>query len=601
MKVTQLGETNHLSWLADVEQVCKLNDCWDAVVTPIPDADQLLLDALVTTPNKTVLTMTLSNSAASLEDKASATALLGALEWRRKDQVAQAILKLNLEDGKHGALKGCASANAVYNQFVDSFSSRGKTGKTQLSRRLLSHKKAPKEAMETYINRVSVLRIEMRRMGINTAEDEVIAALLAGLPATYANTVELIEHHGPEDLPGVTRRRLGAELKRRGLEQDEDEAVALAAAAAAAAPRAPRAPPTAAPAAPAMAPYHPMMQGYGAGIQCQHLPLYYPSPPAQNYLGGQTTMPPMDAYPGYGYPAPVGNSMAGQGGRPPRRCWGCGVAGHMQRHCRTHPLPVDLASAGVRPVAAPPPMPAAMYAAGAGALPPGYMPPWGLPVPPPVRQGAPAAHIARDARPAQAPDPAPPRPAHGGQPAAPGRGWLALMAFDEGHGCTSGGDWIIDSGASHHMAPTSVGLTNVHNIDTLRITMAGGQTVEATRAGDAVATIDGESGEIPVTLNDFVIVPGLAVNLISVRAMTKKGYGAFFHKDGLDMVGQAGVLFRGEERGNVWVLPTAYVSWPAPADNVGTAAFAATAPTWHNRLAHAGRRAVMQTAKAVKG
>lgn len=114
MKVTQLGESNHLSWLADIEQVCQMKDRWDAVVAPIPTADQVLLDGLVTIPTRTDLTLTMSNTSATDVDKKEATDLLGALKWRRKDQLAQAIMNLNLENGKHDALKECASAGGVY-------------------------------------------------------------------------------------------------------------------------------------------------------------------------------------------------------------------------------------------------------------------------------------------------------------------------------------------------------------------------------------------------------------------------------------------------------------------------------------------------------
>lgn len=96
MKITQLGETNHMSWMADVEQVCKLKDCWDVVVAPIPQGDVDLLACLASIPAKATMTMTLTNTNATADEKQHARAVLGALDWRRKDQIAQAILKLNL-------------------------------------------------------------------------------------------------------------------------------------------------------------------------------------------------------------------------------------------------------------------------------------------------------------------------------------------------------------------------------------------------------------------------------------------------------------------------------------------------------------------------
>jgi len=230
MRVTQLGEANHLSWLADIEQVCKLRDCWDVVTAPVPPASAALLAELEEVPSKAALTAVLTDPDATAIDKRHAGAVLGALEWRRKDQTAQAVLKLNLEGGKHDALKECASAHEVYCQVQDSFTSRGLSGKIEMRRRLCSLRKKPQESMTGFINRSTMLKVEMDRMGLSTPEEELVAALLAGLPAAYASTVELLENHGPEDLAGVTRRLLAAELKHRRLERQEDEAVALVAA-----------------------------------------------------------------------------------------------------------------------------------------------------------------------------------------------------------------------------------------------------------------------------------------------------------------------------------------------------------------------------------
>lgn len=582
--MTQLGEANHLSWLADIEQVCKLKDCWDVVVAPIPLSDLALIAGLESVPTKTALTMTLADPEATVEDKRGARAVLGALDWRRKDQVAQAILKLNLEDGKHDALKECASAHDVYSQVLDSFTSRGLSGKIELRRRLCSLRKAAKESMTSFINRASMLKIEMNRMGIHTPEEELVAALLAGLPETYAGTVELIENHGPEDLPGVTRRLLAAELKRRRMERDEDEAAALAAAAVPAAPRA-QLPARGVPqGAPATHLYPPAMpHGYGQGMPHMAMAQYYPMAPHPYHMGGQFMMPQIDNH-------------GGPAGRPPRQCWSCGMPGHLQRQCPNHALAPAHGHGAHLPGGNFPPPP---FAAAAGdGLPAGPPAPWGLPPPgPPAGGTAPGPRPAEGAplRPRREDTAGPRRP--GGQP--PNR--LALMAMVAGEADAMGShDWIIDSGATHHMTSTTADLVNVRDIEPLRIKMAGGQVVSATRAGDAATTLVGEDGLLPVTLHSVVVVPGLAVNLFSVRVMTRKGFGAHFHVGGLDIINDAGVVFRGLERGNVFVLPTLRASSPIPT-TVGTAALAAGAPLWHSRLAHISADAVLHTTKAVDG
>lgn len=442
MKVAQLGETNHLSWLADVEQICKLKDCWDVVVAPIPMVDAALLSGLESIPTKPTLTMTMTDPNESAENKRVAGATLGALEWRRKDQVAQAILKLNLEDGKHDALKECSSAHGVYSQVLDSFTSRGRSGKIELRRRLCSLRKAAKESMTSFINRASMLKIEMNRMGISTPEEERVAALLAGLPAVYAGTVELIENHGPEDLAGVTRRLLAAELKRRRLERDEDEAVAMAAGASSVPPKGVPYPSRPAPGAPAQGPLYAevMPSGYAAAPSYSPAHQYYPMPTHTYFMPAQLMPHHLEGNGGYN-------------GRPPRVCWGCGLPGHVQRQCMTHP-PVPRiappAGAGMRlggrlgqhwgphPVAPHSgvgenmwPLPPAQ-AAGAQtqAIP---RAPWGLPhSEPPAAAGGPGHYPAAGA-PAPKGQPGPParrRPGDGGGPRNPGG--LSLMAMATG-------------------------------------------------------------------------------------------------------------------------------------------------------------------------
>jgi len=577
MRVTQLGEANHLSWLADIEQVCKLKDCWDVVVAPMPAAAAELLGGLGGVPSKAALSGTLADPDATQDNKRHATAVLGALEWRRKDQTAQAILKLNLEAGKHDALKECETAHEVYQKVQDSFTSRGLSGKIELRRRLCSHRKKPQESMTGFINRAAMLKIEMGRMGIPTPEEELVAALLAGLPAVYGSTVELLENHGPEDLAGVTRRLLAVELKHRRLEQDEDEAVALAAAPMVSAR------PTASHAAPR--PAHATAQSTAPEHQ---MPGYGPPP---------DFAPPVNPYQGHlpggyfqGGMAPYGPMMPPP--RAARTCWGCGQPGHVQRQCHTHP-PVRPPYAGPmgrvpgygRP-AAPAPM------ANAGGV-PGYGHAMG-----------PAAYHGRGHAGAGDGRGIPARHAPGGGAAnapggAPTGTGYAMMALATDHATRlDGDDWIIDSGASHHMTSSPFSLESVRDIDPVRISLAGGQTIYATQAGDVTTILHGATGRFPVHLQGVLVVPGLAVNLFSIKVMTRRGFGAYFYDGGVDILGAVGVVFKGLPRGNVYVLPSEGTPRNStPAQHLAAAAVAA--PVWHSRLAHAGTDAVLRTASLV--
>lgn len=566
MRVTQLGEANHLSWMADVEQVCKLKDCWDVVVAPVPAVGVQLLEDLEEQPSKAGLAATLADPNATADDKRHASSVMGALEWRRKDQVAQAILKLNLESGKHDALKECVSAHEVYNKVRDSFTSRGLSGKIELRRRLCNLRKKPQESMTGFINRAAMLKVEMDRMGISTPEEELVAALLAGLPTAYAGTVELLENHGPEDLAGVTRRLLAAELKHQRLERDEDQAVALAAVPAAStrpveagvAPAAARGPTY--PGGPPLQPQL-VMPGYGPPPGFAPLPNPYHMPPSGGYF-------PMNAS-SYGHGAPPARAV--------RTCWGCGQPGHIHRQCANNPMPRPqyagpaggMTGYGRPPATAFPTAGERDYPRADGRLAPGYRAP------------------ARDhAAPRQAP---------------PGPNGLAMMALVV-HETTllDGDDWIIDSGASHHMTSSPFSLASVYGIDPVGITLAGGQTIYATQAGDVTTTLHTADGRVSLRLQGVLVVPGLAVNLFSVKAATRRGFGAYFYDGGVDLLGEVGVVFKGLTRGNVYILPTTDAS-PYSATTPVMAAAAVAAPVWHGRLAHAAVDAVMRTSAAVDG
>ncbi|KAK1860046.1 hypothetical protein I4F81_002638 [Pyropia yezoensis] len=79
--------------------------------------------------------------------------------------------------------------------------------------------------------------------------------------------------------------------------------------------------------------------------------------------------------------------------------------------------------------------------------------------------------------------------------------------------------WIIDSGASLHMTNNSSQLVNI-STDGLRVTLANGETAAA--MGKGSLRVSPQTG-IPVTLEEVLYVPSLADNLLSVRAVTRRG------------------------------------------------------------------------------
>ncbi|KAG3001481.1 hypothetical protein PC128_g22578 [Phytophthora cactorum] len=82
-------------------------------------------------------------------------------------------------------------------------------------------------------------------------------------------------------------------------------------------------------------------------------------------------------------------------------------------------------------------------------------------------------------------------------------------------------DWIVDSGATSCMTGHIENLVDVHMLDEPRPrTVASGETMLATSVGKALLLRDGY--EVCV-MQDVLYVKGLALNLVSVEAVSHNG------------------------------------------------------------------------------
>ncbi len=93
----------------------------------------------------------------------------------------------------------------------------------------------------------------------------------------------------------------------------------------------------------------------------------------------------------------------------------------------------------------------------------------------------------------------------------------AFKAMIEG---TTRGDWLLDSGASRHMAPNDDGMTNVREL-TRAVELADNHLVHSTHIGDIRLQLP--MGQVLV-LEDVLIVPKLSVRLISTNVGDRYKY-----------------------------------------------------------------------------
>jgi len=177
---------------------------------------------------------------------------------------------------------------------------------------------------------------------------------------------------------------------------------------------------------------------------------------------------------------------------------------------------------------------------------------------------------------------------------------LAMMATvlhaSDSWATMAGGQWVVDSGASHHMTADAGSLTGVQPCTPVQVSLADGRARTARTSGTASLTVDGPTGTRNLDLGDVLVVPGLAVPLFSVRQESSHGVNVEFGNNHVNIKANGNVQVMGESVGRLYVLGTA-----ASSGTAGAAAAATTAATWHRRFAHLGPNTMGRAAAVVTG
>jgi hypothetical protein len=161
-----------------------------------------------------------------------------------------------------------------------------------------------------------------------------------------------------------------------------------------------------------------------------------------------------------------------------------------------------------------------------------------------------------------------------------------------------GPEWIADSGATYHTIPDPGILSSVHSPSSSlpsSIMVVNGSCLPITSVGTA-----GAHGSF--CLSDVLVAPSMVHNLLSIRRFTAdNSCSVEFDSSGLTVKDLASrrPLLRCDSTGPLYTLrfPTAPSS---PSPSVLSAAFATStsSTTWHRRLGHPGRDALMQLSRS---
>lgn len=91
-------------------------------------------------------------------------------------------------------------------------------------------------------------------------------------------------------------------------------------------------------------------------------------------------------------------------------------------------------------------------------------------------------------------------------------------------------NWIIDSGATSHMSEHGEGMSNYKKDSVGNIVTANNQTILYKGSGDIEVNLNQDGNIVTKTVCDDMLLPDLALNLLSDSKMTKKGYIVVFDR-----------------------------------------------------------------------
>lgn len=156
-------------------------------------------------------------------------------------------------------------------------------------------------------------------------------------------------------------------------------------------------------------------------------------------------------------------------------------------------------------------------------------------------------------------------------------------------------DWYVDSGATRHMTGNRRFFSKLEEAKFASVILADGEKSEVRGVGEGrFHVIDGNGEAVEVMLHDVLFVPGLTSGLISVSALSKKGFGVVFNGSGCEIRRPNGeVVAVAGCHGNMYRLHTPEKAMasiqPSHTPNC--------LHTWHRRLGHRDPEVVRSIAK----
>ncbi|KAJ8704351.1 hypothetical protein PYW08_013075 [Mythimna loreyi] len=152
--------------------------------------------------------------------------------------------------------------------------------------------------------------------------------------------------------------------------------------------------------------------------------------------------------------------------------------------------------------------------------------------------------------------------------------------------------WCIDSGATNHMCNSDKVMVKCNRSKSVDVNIANGERLSTAGLGEVQINLK----DCVRTISDTYYVPNLSTNLLSVSAMTKKGYVVTFNSNSCTIYDNDEILATGTQVNGIYQLDTVSDNGCAEEQECTMMASAAVDSSsqelWHRRLGHLNSRSM---------
>jgi hypothetical protein len=206
LKLPQLREGNYRTWAYEVECSLDYRDLWHHVQ---PEEEEV---------------EAFDDAASGEVSGAAATSASGAAS--KGDRKALRLIQLAATDYML-TLEKCRTAREAWEALRLLFDRKSASRRIQLRKDMAALAKDPAETMLAYMGRATAIQRELAASSAQFSEQELVDAVLAGLPSEYGNTVEALSVSAIElTLDTVTPKLFEAESRVQRREKEEAKAFA---------------------------------------------------------------------------------------------------------------------------------------------------------------------------------------------------------------------------------------------------------------------------------------------------------------------------------------------------------------------------------------